>query len=129
MTTAAKTIIALAATWVASGALGPAVSHAQPPSFYHYYYVYPQPMSWCGKLVDEVFKNADKNWRFTNKELTETAASFSVADVRGRLRCLTKQPKETWIVIITTGNDAVKTKDLFEELRLGICGRCSSLVR
>jgi hypothetical protein len=104
-----------------------AIAFAKPPTYYHYYYVYPESMTWCGKLVDEVFTNSDKNWHFTEKKLTDTTAAFSVGDVRGFLRCLAKQSKESWVVIITTGNDSNKTKDLFEELRLGVCGKCSAL--
>jgi len=106
----------------------PAISLAKTPAYYHYYYVYPETMTWCGKLVEEVFTNTDRNWHFTEKKLTDTTAAFSVGDVRGFLRCLAKQSKESWVVIITTGNDSKKTKDLFEELRLGVCGKCSALV-
>ena len=101
--------------------------HAKAPAYYHYYYVYPDSMNWCGKLVNEVFENTDRNWRFPQKKLTSTTAAFSKGDVRGFLRCLAKQPKESWVVIVTTGNDSRKTKDLFEELRLGVCGKCSAL--
>ena len=103
-----------------------AISLARPALYYHYYR-YPDSMTWCGKLVEEVFKNTDKNWHFTKKKFTKSRAAFSVGDVRGTLRCLAKQSKESWVVIITTGNDSRKTKDLFEELRLGICGKCSDL--
>ena len=106
----------------------PAIAFAKTPTYYHYYYVYPESITWCGKLVDEVFTNTDKNWHFTEKKLTDTTAAFSVGDVRGFLRCLAKQSKESWVVIVTTGNDSKKTKDLFEELRLGVCGTCSALV-
>ena len=106
----------------------PTITAAQVPAYYHYYYVYPDSMNWCGKLVEEVFKNTNKNWNFTKKELTKTTAAFSVGNVRGFLRCLAKKSKESWVVIVTTGNDSSKTKDLFEELRLGVCGKCSALV-
>jgi hypothetical protein len=105
----------------------PTIAFAKTPTYYHYYYVYPESITWCGKLVAEVFTNTDKNWHFTEKKLTDTTAAFSVGDVRGFLRCLAKQSKESWVVIITTGNDSNKTKDLFEELRLGVCGKCSAL--
>ena len=106
----------------------PAISLAKQPAYYHWYHVYPESMTLCGELVGEVFRNTDKNWRFTEKKLTDTTAAFSVGDVRGFLRCLAKQSKESWVVIVTTGNDSKKTKDLFEELRLGVCGECSALV-
>jgi hypothetical protein len=109
-------------------AVYPAISHAKKPSFYHYYYVYPNSMTWCGKLVNEVFKNTNKNWRFTRKKVTETTAAFSVGNERGFLRCLAKKSNESWVVIIASGNDAGKTKDLFEELRVGVCGKCSDWV-
>ena len=105
----------------------PAIAFAKTPTYYQYYYVYPESITWCGKLVDEVLTNTDKNWHFTEKKLTDTTAAFSVGDVRGFLRCLAKQSKESWVVIVTTGNDSNKTKDLFEELRLGVCGKCSAL--
>ena len=104
------------------------ISFAKPPTYYHYYYVYQNSMKWCGKLVKEVFENTNKNWGFTSKKLTKTTAAFSVSDVRGFLRCLAKQPNESWVVVITTGNNSNKTNELFEELRLGICGKCSALV-
>lgn len=106
----------------------PAISLAAPPAFYHYYYVYPESMSRCGKLVEEVATNANKNWKFARMKLTTTTASFSVGDVRGFLRCLAKEQKESWAVIITTGNNSKDTKDLFEELRVGVCGKCSALI-
>ena len=109
-------------------ALVPAIAFSKMPTYYHYYYVYPDSMTWCGKLVDEVFTNTNKNWRFTRKKLTKTTAAFSVGNVRGFLRCLSKKPNESWVVIIATGNGSKKTKDLFEELRLGVCGKCSALV-
>jgi hypothetical protein len=108
--------------------LAPAPTLARMPAYYHYYYIYPNNMTWCGELVNEVFKNTDRNWRFTQKKVKRTAATFSVGDVRGALRCLAKQSNASWVVITTTGNDSRKTKDLFEELRLGICGTCSALV-
>lgn len=106
----------------------PIISLANAPAYYHYYYVYPETMTWCGKLVEEVFTGTDRNWHFTEKTITDTTAAFSVGEVRGFLRCLAKQSKESWVVIITTGNDSKKTKDLFEELRLGVCGKCSALI-
>lgn len=108
-------------------AIIPAITVAKVPTYYHYYYVYPNSMTWCGKLVEEVFKNTNKNWHFTKNKLTKITAAFSVGNVRGFLRCLAKQSKESWVVIVTTGNDSNKTKDLFEELRLGVCGKCSAL--
>ena len=113
---------------VCSLAFIPAIAFSKTPTYYHYYYVYPDSMTWCGKLVDEVFTNTNRNWRFTRKKLTKTTAAFSVGNVRGFLRCLSKQSKESWVVIVATGNDSNKTKVLFEELRLGVCGRCSDLV-
>ena len=106
----------------------PAIALAKAPAYYHYYYVYPESMKWCGELVEEVFTNTNKNWHFTKKKITKTTAAFSIGNERGFLRCLAKQSKESWVVIITTGNDSKKTKDLFEELRLGICGKCSALI-
>lgn len=102
------------------------ISLAKAPAYYHYYYVYPDSMHWCGKLVNEVFTNTNKNWRFNKKKVTNTTAAFSVGHERGVLRCLAKGTKESWVVIITTGNDSQKTKDLFEELRFGVCGSCSA---
>ena len=107
--------------------LAPARSLAGMPAFYHYYYVYPDDMETCGRLVREVVKNTDRNWRFTRKDVRNRAATFSVGEVRGSLRCLAKQPKASWVVITATGNGGRKTKDLFEELRLGVCGTCSAL--
>lgn len=106
----------------------PVMSIAKTPAYYHYYHVYPESITWCGKLVEEVFRNTDKNWHFTEKKITDTTAAFAVGEVRAFLRCLAKQSKESWVVIITTGNDSKKTKDLFEELRLGVCGKCSDLI-
>ena len=126
--TFAKIIPMFALIWTLSMACVPTTSLAAVPAYYHYYYVYQDSMTWCGKLVGEVFSNTDRNWRFTEKKLTETTAGFSVGDVRGFLRCLAKQPKESWVVIITTGNNSAKTRELFEELRLGVCGKCSALV-
>jgi hypothetical protein len=108
-------------------AMAPAPALARMPAYYHYYYIYPNNMTWCGELVREVFKNTDRNWRFTRKKVKSTAATFSVGEVRGSLRCLAKQSNASWVVITTTGNDSRKTKYLFEELRLGICGTCSAL--
>ena len=39
----------------------PVISVAKTPAYYHYYYVYPETMTWCGKLVEEVFTNTDRN--------------------------------------------------------------------
>ena len=123
-----KKVRSIFLTSACSLALSPAIAVAKAPTYYHYYYVYPESISWCGKLVNEVFKNTNKNWLFTKKKTTKTTAAFSVGNVRGSLRCLAKQSKESWVVIVTTGNDSRKTKDLFEELRLGVCGNCSALV-
>jgi hypothetical protein len=128
MTMVVKTIRRLALSGALSLALAPGLTHAATPAFYHYYYVYPNSMTWCGKLVEEVFDNTNKNWNFTKKSIKTTTASFSVGNVRGFLRCLAKGSKESWVVIIATGNDGTKTKDLFEELRVGICGKCSAWV-
>jgi len=106
----------------------PVKSLAKTPAYYHYYYVYPETMTRCGELVEEVFTNTDRNWHFTEKKLTDTTAAFSVGDVRGFLRCLAKHSKESWVVIITTGNDSKKTKDVFDERLLGVCGKCSDLI-
>jgi len=128
MKTFAKKIWVFVTACIISMAFIPTISSAGVPAYYHYYYVYPDSITWCGKLVEEVFRNTDKNWHFTKKNLTKTAAAFSVGSERGFLRCLSKQSKESWVVIITTGNNSRKTKDLFEELRLGVCGKCSALI-
>ena len=125
--TLARRILVLAVAGTLSMVFVPAVSLAKAPAYYHHYYVYPDSMTWCGKLVKEVFRNANRNWRFTKRKVSNTAASFSVGDVRGTLRCLAKKSKESWVVITTAGNNSSRTKDLFEELRLGVCGRCAAL--
>lgn len=126
MVTLSKTIRWLTVAGFLSLMLNTGVSHAATPAFYHYYYVYSNSMHWCGKLLEEVFENTNNNWQFTKKSIKKTAISFSKGNVRGVLRCLSKKSDESWVVIIATGNDGKKTKDLFEELRLGVCGECSA---
>ena len=104
--------------------VAPTISYAKAPSFYHYYYVFKNSFNVCGDLIEEVFNNADKNWHFPRQSLRQHSATFSVGDVRGSLRCLAKQANESWVVIVVTGNDSGKTKDLFDELKIGICGNC-----
>jgi len=123
----AKVESALVVSLITFMAGGSVTTYAAQPAFYHYYYVYPDSMEWCGKLVHEVYENTNRNWHFTKHDLTKTTASFSVGNLRGILRCLSKGQKESWVVIMSTGNDGHKTKDLFEELRLGVCGECSTL--
>ena len=120
----ARKIQVFAVACTLSMAFTPTISLAKVPTYYHYYYVYPDSMTWCGKLVKEVFENTNNNWHFTKKKLTKTTAAFSVGDVRGFLRCLAKQSKESWVVIITTGNNSSKTKLLFGDLKVGVCGNC-----
>ena len=60
-------------------ALVPAISIAKVPMYYHYYYVYPDSMIWCGNLVEEVFKNTNKNWYFTKMKLTKAQQHFPLA--------------------------------------------------
>ncbi len=125
-------IIAIVFTIVMLG-LAATPSQAKPPAFYHYYYVFPESMSRCQSLINEVFRNTDRNWDFTRSNVNGGRAFFSVRDIRGSMRCLSISADRTWVVVVTAGNDRsgdrLKTKDLFDELLLGICGRCSALAQ
>lgn len=102
--------------------LSPTISYAGTPAFYHYYYVYKSAFDVCGDLVNEVYDNTDKNWHFPKSNVRQHSAVFSVGDVRGSLRCLTKKSNESWVVIVATGNDSGKTRNLYDELKIGVCG-------
>jgi len=60
----------------------PVISLANAPAYYHYNYVYPDFMKWCGKLVQEIFANTNKNWHFTKKKLTKITAAFPIDNER-----------------------------------------------
>jgi hypothetical protein len=100
---------------------------AKLPALYVWYYTYDKNLDWCGNLAKEVLKNTDRNWHFTEKKYGGTSNWFQMKDTRGHIGCTNRGGGQSLVTIVVTGNNGNEASDVFEEIKFGVCGKCSKL--
>lgn len=91
------------------------------PAFYHWYHAYDAPMSTCSQLLKEAARNVSAD----SGDVNRYNASVRLDGARGFLRCLSRGSGKSWVVIISVADRKAEAKELFERMRLVVCGDCA----
>lgn len=101
-------------------ALAP-MSTVAAPAFYHWYHAYDEPMSTCSELLKEAARNVSAD----SGDVNRYNASVRLDGARGFMRCLSRGKGKSWVVIISVADRKDHAKELFERMRLVVCGECA----
>jgi hypothetical protein len=108
-------------------ALATTPAYAKLPVLYVWYYNYDNSPTWCKNLAWETLQNTDKNWHFTRKKYGTNSNWFQLKETRGHVNCSSRAGDKSLVTIVVTGSDNQEASDVFEEIKLGVCGKCSKL--
>ena len=78
-------------------------------------------MSTCSDLIKEAAGNVSAD----SGDVDRYKARVGLDGARGVMRCLSRGSGKSWVVILAYADKRAPAKEIFERMRLVICGDCA----
>lgn len=94
---------------------------AAQPAFLQWYHAYDAPIATCSELIKEAAGNVSAD----SGDVKKYQAKVGLNGARGIMRCLSRGSGKSWVVILAYADQRAPAKEIFERMRLVICGDCA----